>query len=107
MLRVFFLLPVVLSAQTTTPAKPPVKAAKPHARAATAHPAAKPQPAGTRPPVPTITTDDEKTIYALGLSIARSLSPFDLSAHELEIVQQALKDAAAGKPKVELSTWGP
>jgi FKBP-type peptidyl-prolyl cis-trans isomerase FkpA len=54
-----------------------------------------------------MTTDDEKTIYALGLSIAHSLSPFDLSAHELEIVQQALKDAAAGKPAVELSTWGP
>jgi FKBP-type peptidyl-prolyl cis-trans isomerase FkpA len=54
-----------------------------------------------------MTTDDEKTIYALGLSIARSLSPFDLSAHELEIVQQAIKDAAAGKPAVELNTWGP
>jgi FKBP-type peptidyl-prolyl cis-trans isomerase FkpA len=54
-----------------------------------------------------MTTDDEKTIYALGLSIARSLSPFDLSAHELEIVQQAMKDAAAGKPAVELNTWGP
>lgn len=54
-----------------------------------------------------MTTDEEKTIYALGLSIARSLSPFDLSPHELEIVRQALKDAAAGKPALELHTWGP
>ena len=54
-----------------------------------------------------MTTDEEKTIYALGLSIARSLSPFDLSPHELEIVRQALKDAAAGKPALELNTWGP
>lgn len=54
-----------------------------------------------------MTTDEEKTIYALGLSIARSLSPFDLSAHELEIVRQALKDAAAGKPALDLNTWGP
>ena len=54
-----------------------------------------------------MTTDEEKTIYALGLSIARSLSPFDLSAHELELVRQALKDAAAGKPAVDLNTWGP
>ena len=54
-----------------------------------------------------MTTDEEKTIYALGLSIAGSLSPFDLSPHELELVQQALKDAAAGKPAVEMKTWGP
>jgi FKBP-type peptidyl-prolyl cis-trans isomerase FkpA len=54
-----------------------------------------------------MTTDEEKTIYALGLSIARSLSPFDLSPHELAIVQQAMKDAAAGKPTLELNTWGP
>jgi FKBP-type peptidyl-prolyl cis-trans isomerase FkpA len=54
-----------------------------------------------------MTTDEEKTIYALGLSIAGSLSPFDLSPHELELVEQALEDAAAGKPALELKTWGP
>ena len=111
MLRVFLLLPAVLAAQTTTPpttlSKPPVKAATPHAKPAAAHPAAKAPPHAVRPTAPTMTTDDEKTIYALGLSIARSLSSFDLSPHELEIVQQALKDAAAGKPAVELNTWGP
>jgi FKBP-type peptidyl-prolyl cis-trans isomerase FkpA len=52
-------------------------------------------------------TDDEKTIYSLGLSISRSLSQFDLSSGEVEIVKRALTDAAAGKPAVDLSTWGP
>ena len=45
---------------------------------------------------PALTTDDEKTIYALGLTIYRSLSPFDLSPAEVEIVKRALSDAAAG-----------
>ncbi len=69
---------------------------------------AKKSPATTpRRTAPALTTDDEKTIYALGLSIYRSLSPFDLSPAEVEIVKRALSDAAAGKPAVELTTWGP
>lgn len=56
---------------------------------------------------PAVMTDDEKTIYALGLSIYRSLGQFDLSAGELAIVQKAISDAASGKPAVELNTWGP
>jgi FKBP-type peptidyl-prolyl cis-trans isomerase FkpA len=35
------------------------------------------------------------------------LSQFDLSPAELAIVKRAISDAAAGKPAVELSTWGP
>src|ERR1700680_2784181 len=52
-------------------------------------------------------TDDEKTIYALGLSVSRSLAQFDLSPAEIELVRRALADAAAGKPAVDLNTWGP
>src|SRR6266550_925128 len=104
MLRVLLLAPALLVAQTTTPPKPPGKAAaSPSAKPAAARPAAaKPKPSAVRPSATTMTTDEEKTIYALGLSIAGSLSPFDLSPHELELVQQALKDAAAGKSAVEL-----
>lgn len=58
-------------------------------------------------PAPAPMTDEQKTIYAIGLSIARSLSPLDLSADELAIIQRALKDSAAGKPAVELKEWGP
>ena len=56
---------------------------------------------------PPLTTDDEKTIYALGLTIYRSLGQFDLSPAELEIVKRAISDAAADKPAVDLNTWGP
>jgi FKBP-type peptidyl-prolyl cis-trans isomerase FkpA len=52
-------------------------------------------------------TDDEKTIYAIGLSIAKSLTPLDLSPSELQLVKQALADSAAGKPAVQLEEWGP
>jgi FKBP-type peptidyl-prolyl cis-trans isomerase FkpA len=52
-------------------------------------------------------TDEEKTIYALGLSMYRSLGAFDLAPAELEIVRRALIDAAAHKPAVEFDTWAP
>src|SRR5213075_693672 len=60
-----------------------------------------------KPALMTPKTDDEKTIYALGLSMYRSLASFDLSPAEIEFIKQALIDAAAGKPAVELNTWGP
>jgi FKBP-type peptidyl-prolyl cis-trans isomerase FkpA len=52
-------------------------------------------------------TDNESIIYSLGLSISRSLSQFDLSPAELELVKKGITDAAAGKPAVDLDTWGP
>lgn len=52
-------------------------------------------------------TDEEKTIYALGLSLYRSLGQFDLSPAELDIVKKALTDAAANKPAEDLQEWGP
>jgi FKBP-type peptidyl-prolyl cis-trans isomerase FkpA len=54
-----------------------------------------------------LTTDDQKTIYAIGLSLGRSLSMFNLTPPEVEIVKRALGDAVAGKPAVELSEWAP
>lgn len=52
-------------------------------------------------------TDEQKTVYALGLSIYNSLMQFDLSPAELEIVKRALSDASAKKPAEELKVWGP
>jgi FKBP-type peptidyl-prolyl cis-trans isomerase FkpA len=75
-------------------------------------PQAKPQ-ASSKPPEsqnssnPALNTDDEKIIYSIGQSIFMSLSQFDLSPAELEIALRGVRDAAAGKPAVELSTWGP
>ncbi len=105
------LLPTVLWAQTPAPAPKPAAAAttapKPAAAKPTAPGAA--TPAAVRKPAiaPKPMTDDEKTIYALGLSMYHSLGQFDLSPAEVEIVKKALSDSAAGKPAVELQTWGP
>lgn len=50
-------------------------------------------------------TEDEKTIYAIGLQISQSLSRLDLSPAEVEIIRRAIADAAAGKPAVQLSEY--
>jgi FKBP-type peptidyl-prolyl cis-trans isomerase FkpA len=52
-------------------------------------------------------TDDEKTLYAVGLVLSRSLREFDLSPPELEVIRRALVDAQAGKPAIDLDEWGP
>jgi FKBP-type peptidyl-prolyl cis-trans isomerase FkpA len=54
-----------------------------------------------------LSTDEQKTVYALGLQMYRSLGQFDLSPAEVELIRRALGDAAAGKPAVDLSEWGP
>jgi FKBP-type peptidyl-prolyl cis-trans isomerase FkpA len=101
-------LPAVLLAQAPAPK---VAAPKPAAKkSATPTPAvakkaspAKPQPAPAR----ALTTDDEKAIYALGLSMHRSLAQFDLSPAEMEIIKRALADGAAGKPAIDFNEWRP
>ncbi|MGH9648452.1 MAG: FKBP-type peptidyl-prolyl cis-trans isomerase [Bryobacteraceae bacterium] len=82
---------------------PPPKPAAAHRKPVHRRAAVKPKPAAP----PALTTDDEKTVYALGLSIQRSLAQFDLSPAELEIVKRGLADAAAGKPAEDLKQWGP
>jgi FKBP-type peptidyl-prolyl cis-trans isomerase FkpA len=52
-------------------------------------------------------TDEQKIIYAIGLSISRSLTPLDLSPAELDVLKQALSDGASGKPAIDLQEWGP
>ena len=93
------LLPIVIWAQTPAPAP------KPAAPAATK--TGTPTAVRKAAPAPKPMTDDEKTIYALGLSMYHSIGQFDLSPAELDIVKKALTDSAAGKPAVELQTWGP
>ena len=106
-----FFLSAVAWAQTpatTSPVQP--KPAAPASAPARPAPAKAPTPAtAARKPAtaPKPMTDEQKTIYALGLSLSHSLTSFDLSPEEMEIVKKALTDAAAGKPAVELQTWGP
>jgi FKBP-type peptidyl-prolyl cis-trans isomerase len=57
---------------------------------------------------PELKTDDEKTLYALGLVISNQLSPFKLTPAELDLVKAGLTDGSLKKtPKVELETYGP
>jgi len=98
MIRAFalsFFIPATLLAQTPAPAPRP---AAPRPAAA---------PAQATPAPPAAMTDEEKTLYALGLVMQRSLRQFDLTAGEMEIIGRALRDAAAGTPAVELTEWGP
>lgn len=61
---------------------------------------------GSEPPK--LETDEQKTLYALGLLLGRNAKPFALTPEELEIVKAGLSDAATGaKPQVELETYGP
>ncbi len=52
-------------------------------------------------------TEEQKTIYALGLSIYRSLGRFELTPAELDLVKKGITDAAAKKPAVDLEAYGP
>lgn len=53
-------------------------------------------------------SDDQKTLYALGLMMGRNLGTFNLTAAELDTVKAGLTDSVLGnKPKVELETFGP
>jgi FKBP-type peptidyl-prolyl cis-trans isomerase len=55
-----------------------------------------------------LSTDDEKTIYALGLALARELDPFDLTEAEIGPLQAGLRDGVLGRPaKVDLVDQGP
>ncbi len=98
-----FLVPVVLMAQSTAPKAPAAKST-------TSAPMAKTAPQSASAPkaaAPVLETDEEKTVYALGLQMYRSLAPFDLSPAELELLQRALADASAGQPALDVNQWAP
>jgi FKBP-type peptidyl-prolyl cis-trans isomerase FkpA len=57
---------------------------------------------------PKLETEDQKTLYALGLLLGANIKPFALKPEELAIVRAGLTDAVTGtKPQVELETYGP
>ena len=66
------------------------------------------QSAGQNAAAPKLDTEDQKTLYALGLLLGRNIKPFALKAEELAVVQAGLRDAVTdAKPQVELDTYGP
>lgn len=53
-------------------------------------------------------TEDEKTLYALGLALSRNIGSFNLNKAELEMVETGIEDGVLGnKPRVDLQTYGP
>lgn len=84
-------LPAGAGAADTKP-KPPAGAKGPAAPPAAAEPK----------------TEDEKTVYAVGLVLGRNLGQLDLSPAEVELVKRGFADAASGAtPLVELDAYGP
>ena len=57
---------------------------------------------------PELKTDDQKTLYALGLAISQNLATFNLSPAELELVTAGLTDGILNREKkVDLQTYAP
>ncbi|MFL6651201.1 MAG: FKBP-type peptidyl-prolyl cis-trans isomerase [Sulfurifustaceae bacterium] len=53
-------------------------------------------------------TEEQKTLYAIGLALSANLATFELSAADLEMVKAGLNDGVLKKkPKVDLTTYGP
>lgn len=56
----------------------------------------------------TLETDEQKTLYALGIALGSNVGPFGLSADELVIVESGIRDAVLGsEPKVDMQVYGP
>jgi FKBP-type peptidyl-prolyl cis-trans isomerase len=57
---------------------------------------------------PELKTDDDKTLYALGLVLANQLALFKLTPVELDLVKAGLTDGTLKKPpKVDVEAFGP
>mgnify|MGYP003374697232 CR=1 FL=1 len=67
--------------------------------------AASVRPALAETPAPA--TEDEKTVYAVGLMLHRNLANLALNDAEMQMVLRALADAHAGKAAVKLEEYGP
>jgi FKBP-type peptidyl-prolyl cis-trans isomerase FkpA len=58
--------------------------------------------------IPKLETDEQKTLYTLGLLLGRNIKPFALTPEELAIVKSGLTDAVTdAKPQVEIDAYGP
>jgi FKBP-type peptidyl-prolyl cis-trans isomerase FkpA len=57
---------------------------------------------------PKLETEEQKTLYALGLLLGKNIKSFALKPEELAIVTSGLTDAVTdAKPQVEIDTYGP
>jgi FKBP-type peptidyl-prolyl cis-trans isomerase len=62
----------------------------------------------TQSAAPALQTDQDKTLYALGLAIGQNVREFQLTEAELELVSLGISDTVLGvEPKAELDVYGP
>ncbi len=54
---------------------------------------------------PKLETDEQKTVYSIGVALAQSLQPYYLKPEEIELVKMGLSDGLADKPKVDLKEY--
>jgi FKBP-type peptidyl-prolyl cis-trans isomerase FkpA len=54
-----------------------------------------------------LTTEADKTLYALGVLLSRNLAAFDLTSAEVKIVEQGITDGNAHHPAFDAETYGP
>jgi FKBP-type peptidyl-prolyl cis-trans isomerase FkpA len=65
-------------------------------------------PALAQAPAPSLNTEDDKTLYALGLLVSRSLANFNLTEAEIATVLAGIGDGVRKAPeKVDLQVYGP
>lgn len=70
-------------------------------------PAASAQTPAAAPKSP-FKTEDEKTLYAVGLALGGRLITFSLTPAEEKLVEMGIRDSALGKPpQVDLQVYGP
>ncbi len=57
---------------------------------------------------PKLETEDQKTLYALGILVGRNVKPFALTPDELAIVKAGMTDTVTdAKSQIDLETYGP
>jgi FKBP-type peptidyl-prolyl cis-trans isomerase FkpA/FKBP-type peptidyl-prolyl cis-trans isomerase FklB len=65
-------------------------------------------PAARAQSAPELKTDEQKTLYAIGLAVAGSLAQFGLSQADLELVKAGITDGVLNRPRqVDLQAYGP
>jgi len=64
---------------------------------------------GAAPPAaPTLETDTDRTLYALGVALGGNLDEFSLTADELELVMAGMHDVVLDEPfQVDMQVFGP
>ena len=56
----------------------------------------------------TLETDEDRTLYALGIALGTNIQQFSLSAAELSIVESGIRDSVlGGEPRVDMGVYGP